>query len=127
MASKSKTKGARGEREVCDLANKALGTKYRRTPQSGGMDLKGDIRQAWGGKPSAFDKFHKEVKRCEKLSLPKWIRQSEADARSGDMPCVIYRQSEQPWRIDLDYVDFLYTLQELDELREKIKEMNEIK
>ena len=39
----SQAKGKRAEREVAKLINKYLGTNVRRTPQSGGLSIKGDI------------------------------------------------------------------------------------
>jgi len=39
----SQAKGKRAEREVAKLINRYLGTNVRRTPQSGGMSIKGDI------------------------------------------------------------------------------------
>ena len=39
----SQAKGKRAEREVAKLINKYLGTNVRRTPQSGGLSIKGAI------------------------------------------------------------------------------------
>ena len=36
-------KGKRYERDIAKKINKALGTNLRRTPLSGGLNLKGDI------------------------------------------------------------------------------------
>ncbi len=38
-----RNKGKRGELEVVKIINKALGTNVRRTPNSGGLSIKGDI------------------------------------------------------------------------------------
>jgi len=43
MPINSQQKGKRAEREVAKLINKYLDTNVRRTPQSGGMSIKGDI------------------------------------------------------------------------------------
>ena len=39
-----------------------------------------------------------EVKRCERVELPKWLRQAESQAGEGATPVVAYRQNGQPWR-----------------------------
>jgi len=39
----AQNKGKRGELEVVRIINKNLGTKIRRTPNSGGLSFKGDI------------------------------------------------------------------------------------
>lgn len=47
-----------------------------------------------------------EVKRCERVELPKWLRQAEAQAAEGTTPVVVYRQNGQPWRavVGLDWL-----------------------
>lgn len=39
-----------------------------------------------------------EVKRQEKLNLPAWIAQAEAQAVPGTLPVVAYRRSREPWK-----------------------------
>ena len=67
----SKIKGNSGEREFKKLLNHKFGVKYERTPLSGGLDIKGDIRRAFGSKPSILDRFHWEIKRVEKINIGK--------------------------------------------------------
>jgi hypothetical protein len=96
----SRNKGATAEREVAAIINSWLGTDMRRTPLSGGMQWKGDI-QGWDG-------VHVEVKRCERLSIPAWCRQAEADCPGGSIPLVVYRSSREPWRVVLTLEHLLH-------------------
>ena len=60
MPINSQAKGKRAEREVAKLINKYLGTNVRRTPQSGGMTIKGDIIDIIPDSPAY--QFHFEIK-----------------------------------------------------------------
>jgi Holliday junction resolvase len=88
----SRTKGARGEREVRDIfkAHGFLGVE--RTPNSGGLWLPGDL--------TGLDEHgvHVEVKRAERIELSKWIAQAEADCPAGSVPLLAFRRSREPWR-----------------------------
>lgn len=74
----------------------AYGFKARRAGRYGLADVIHDL-------PG----FHLEVKRCEKLSMPAWIRQAEQDAASHDTSAVVWRRSNEAWRIDLPLEAFL--------------------
>lgn len=87
----SRNKGANAERELAKIIGERLGVKLHRTPLSGGMAWKGDV-QGWDG-------FHIEAKRCERLSIPAWVAQAEADCPEGSIPLVVFRSSRQPWRV----------------------------
>jgi Holliday junction resolvase len=95
----SRNKGANAEREVANIIKERMGIHMHRTPLSGGMQWKGDI-QGWPG-------YHLEVKRCEKLSLPAWLRQTEADCPTGSVPLLVYRSSREPWRVVIQLDDLL--------------------
>lgn len=82
MAKASRDKGARGEREVAALFM-ARGFTAGRTPNSGGLHIPGDIAVA--------DGLHIEVKRCETLRVPSWIRQAHAEAPDAAIPLVAFR------------------------------------
>jgi Holliday junction resolvase len=92
----SREKGARAEREVCAILREH-GHIAARTPMSGGSHWKGDIHNPDGG-PS-IQGHHLEVKMVEKLAIPRWLRQAEADCPEGDVPVLVFRQSRQPWRV----------------------------
>ena len=110
-----RTKGQIGEREWADILNKKFGVNYHRTPMSGGMDLKGDVRRTYGSKPSRIDDFSWEVKRQEKLNIYKALDQAKRDARSLT-PVVAHRKNNDSWMITMDAMDFINILLELEEL-----------
>lgn len=84
MGRMSRKKGTRGELEVVrELARH--GIDVRRTPNSGGL--------AWRGDLQGLEGFVIEVKRCESLSVPAWLRQAHAAASGGEIPAVIFRRS----------------------------------
>ena len=45
--------------------------------------------------------IHCEVKRQERVRLPEWARQAEAEAPQGTIAVVAWRQSRGIWRADL--------------------------
>jgi hypothetical protein len=92
---RSRRKGAVGENEFRDVL-RSFGFDARRTPMSGGAEWKGDLINAQGGSPIPF--VHLEIKRQERLCIPAWIRQAEADAPDDHVPVVVFRQNGQPWR-----------------------------
>jgi len=103
-------KGKGGEHEAGKLVCKHLGGEYRRTPNSGGLNVKSDIR-FYG---NALEGWHVEVKRQERWSLPKWIRQARRDA--GAKPWLIpFRRNDECWYICMEAEDFLVLVAELQE------------
>jgi Holliday junction resolvase len=114
MSNRERVKGANGEREVAAIF-RAAGFDCERTPNSGGLRVKGDLA---GTVPA-----HVEVKRQEVLRLPLWIAQAEADAPAGVTPVVAFRQSRGQWYAALPLADlaaFMANIRPafLDELRE---------
>ena len=95
----SARKGARGEREIL---------RYFRER---GYDPQRAGTQTFGTVPDVYNVpgLHLEVKRCETLRIPQWIRQSERDAEAflDGTPTVVFRQNGQPWRIVMRLDDFL--------------------
>jgi Holliday junction resolvase len=88
MSNRERVKGASGEREVAAIF-RAAGFDAERTPNSGGLRVKGDLD---GSVPA-----HVEVKRQEVLRLPLWIAQAEAEAPAGVTPVVAFRRSREEW------------------------------
>lgn len=118
----SRQKGARGEREVIDIIQKFFGIKWARTPLSGGMDIKSDIRRPHGCESSICDLFHWEVKFQEKLNIWSAFSQSINDSQKDPyktIPLVVYRKKNTDWRVTLTLDDFLSLLLELQQLRER--------
>lgn len=86
----SRRKGSRAELEVASILA-THGIHVRRTPNSGGL--------AWRGDLQGLDGYTIEVKRCERLDVPGWLRQAYAAARGGEVPVVVFRRSGEPWHV----------------------------
>ena len=89
MGASQRNKGASGERELAKLVSEALGVNCSRNleqSRAGGADL----LDVW---PWAI-----EVKRHEKLQIPKWWGQACQQAKDL-YPALAYRQSRQPWTV----------------------------
>lgn len=98
----ARNKGAQAEREVVEIIKKHgldahRGHVFYR--ESDVVGLKG---------------FHVEVKRQEVYKLDDWMEQSEKDAAKKDegIPIVVFRKSRKPWRVLIDFEDFLELLKE---------------
>jgi hypothetical protein len=76
-----RTKGRNGEREVANIW-RAAGLEVR------GLEGSGD-HLVIGGPVTV----HSEVKRQERLKLPEWLRQAAAEAPSGTIAVVSFRQN----------------------------------
>ena len=113
----SQQKGKRAEREVAKLINKYLGTNVRRTTQSGGLSIKGDIIDI-NPDSAAFD-YHFEVKDQKKLMIPKWWEQIYGDCPKGKIPINVFKMNAR-FYATLEFTDFLNLLAELQELKEEL-------
>jgi len=78
----SREKGKRGERDFRDLLRKHGWGAERDGSKDG--DLKGEL-------PAGF-RF--EVKFCEQLKIPVWVKQANDDAQPGEIPVVAFRRSK---------------------------------
>ena len=116
----SQQKGKRAEREVAKLINKYLGTNVRRTPQSGGLSIKGDIIDI-NPDSAAFD-YHFEVKDQKKLMIPKWWEQIYGDCPKGKIPINVFKMNAR-FYATLEFTDFLNLLAELKELKEELEKI----
>lgn len=89
MSKMSKSKGARGERELANILAEHLGIDVARNlsqSRDGGHDL--------DGLPLAV-----EVKRRETLRLGEWWQQAVEQAYvCGKVPALAFRQNRQPWQ-----------------------------
>ena len=118
----SQQKGKRAEREVAKLINKYLGTNVRRTPQSGGLSIKGDIIDI-NPDSAAFD-YHFEVKDQKKLMIPKWCEQIYGDCPKAKIPINVFKMNAR-FYATLEFTDFLNLLAELQELKEELEKRDE--
>ena len=115
MPINSQAKGKRAEREVAKLINRYLGTNVRRTPQSGGMSIKGDIIDI--NPDSAAYQFHFEVKDQKKLMIPKWWEQIDDDCPVAKTPVNVFKMNAQ-FYATMQFTDWLSLLSEIEELKE---------
>ena len=120
MPINSQQKGKRAEREVAKLINRYLGTNVRRTPQSGGMSIKGDIIDI--NPDSAAYQFHFEVKDQKKLMIPKWWEQIDDDCPVSKTPVNVFKMNAQ-FYATMQFTDWLSLLSEIEELKEKINDL----
>lgn len=109
----SRRKGKNGELEVVKILERH-GFRARRTPNSGGLAIKGDLT-GYEGEP-CIPGYHLEVKRVERLDLPKCLRQAHADA-GGNVPLLIHRRNDDRtgdplarWHATLPLEDLLVLL-----------------
>lgn len=91
-------KGKAFERYIAHKLSKAFDTNVRRTPCSGGLDIKGDLRNLSG----PLEVFVFECKKQEKLNIWKCLDQTERQAgskigilifarnRSRDYACMLF-------------------------------------
>ena len=102
---RSRRKGASGEREFFNMTNertKDLQWPYRdkegrifmRHPAPRHCEGQSDNDDPLGVLPVSL-----EIKRCETLSLPKWIAQVKAQARPHQTPILAYRRNDEAWTI----------------------------
>ena len=116
----SQAKGKRAEREVAKLINRYLGTNVRRTPQSGGMSIKGDIIDINPDSPAY--QFHFEVKDQKKLMIPKWWEQIDDDCPVAKTPVNVFKMNAQ-FYATMQFTDWLSLLAEMKELKEEIEQI----
>jgi hypothetical protein len=89
--SRSRSKGARGEREACAVLGEWLGETFTRNLEQS-RDGGGDCIQISG--------YCLEVKRCETLRINAWWKQAIEQASHRRVePVLMFRQSRKPWRV----------------------------
>ena len=108
MAINVRTKGAEGERQVIKLLTPivvdvmvALAFPPEQIETARKMIQRNQNQSAVGGCDlSNVFGLSIEVKRQETLSIPAWWRQTVTAAeRNNELPVLIYRQNNKPWRI----------------------------
>lgn len=86
----------RGQQEV-QRAIKAAGLTIRRLTHTG--DALVDAARG--------ERLHVETKRQERIRMPDWLAQAEAEAPRGSVPVVAFRQSHGVWYACLPLDDLL--------------------
>ena len=94
----SRSKGARGERELAEKLRE-YGFTTRRGQQYSGANGDADVVGVEG--------LHIECKRVEKLNLDDALAQSVRDARDGEMPVVMHRKNRAEWKVTMRLDDFI--------------------
>ena len=89
----SRNKGQGGEREVSKILSEELGFPIKR--------ILDQTRE--GGHDISIPGFAVEVKRCEQISLGKWIRQARKSVANTDLNwAVCYRHNRGNWVVVLE-------------------------
>lgn len=114
----SNQKGKRFELRVAKYLGEKLKANIKRTPNSGGLSLKGDILCI--DDQSILSEFNWECKNQEKLNIWKALEQSRNDClRSRKMATVVFTKNHERDYIALELEDFVNLLIELEENRQK--------
>ena len=116
MGLNSQKKGKRFELQVAKYLSNMFNSKISRTPNSGGLSLKGDIMATQG----ILSEFNWECKNQEKLNIWKALEQSKNDcATMGNRKkaLVVFTKNFESEYVSLSLEDFVQILLELEQLR----------
>tara|TARA_Y100000114_G_scaffold124533_1_gene120360 strand:- start:140 stop:484 length:345 start_codon:yes stop_codon:yes gene_type:complete len=107
-------KGKRFELQVAKYLSKEFSSEIRRTPNSGGLSIKGDIMATQG----ILSDFNWECKNQEKLNIWKALEQSANDCiGSHKQPLVVFTKNYEKDYVALRLEDFTQLLLELEQFR----------
>jgi hypothetical protein len=115
----SQRKGKDYERYIAKLLAKAFDTNVRRTPCSGGLDIKGDLRNLSG----PLEAYVFECKKQEKLNIWKCLQQTFLQAGSGKKGVLVFSRNHERDYVCMDIHDFIELLQLIANYQAKLKEM----
>ena len=111
-------KGKRFELQIAKYLSKEFETSIKRTPNSGGLSIKGDIMATQG----ILSEFNWECKNQEKLNIWKALEQSRNDCiGSHKEPLVVFTKNFEKDYVALELKDFVQLLLELEQLRNENK------
>ena len=99
-------KGKNFERLIAKIFAKAFNTNIRRTPGSGNLDIKGDLRNLSG----PLEEWVIECKKQEKINIWDCIHQSQRQAGSKKWLLVFSRNREKEY-VCLDLQDWIELIQ----------------
>lgn len=117
MTINSRAKGKAGELELAAFFREH-GIEARRGQQfSGGTDSPDIVLTGLTG-------YHIECKRCERGQLYDWLAQAIRDC-GANLPVVFHRKSRKDWVAILRAEDFLKLVNELEELRVEVHQLEE--
>lgn len=98
MSINSRSKGAKGERELAKILRE-YGYPCRRGQQYSGANGDADVV----GLPN----IHIEVKRMERLEIYSAIAQAVRDAKNDEKPAVFHRKNECEWLVTMRLEDWM--------------------
>lgn len=98
MSINSRSKGAKGERELAKILRE-YGYPCRRGQQYSGANGDADVV----GLPN----IHIEVKRRERLEIYSAIAQAVRDAKNGEKPAVFHRKNDCEWLVTMRLEDWM--------------------
>lgn len=114
----SNKKGKRFELRVAKYLAEKLNAHIRRTPNSGGLSMKGDIMCI--DDQSILSEFNWECKNQEKLNIWKALEQSRNDCLGNPKtPVVVFTKNHERDYVALEMDDFVNLLIEVEEGRKK--------
>lgn len=108
----SRSKGARGERELAKVL-RGFGYDCRRGQQYSGANGDADVV----GLPG----IHIECKRRERLDLYSAIAQSTHDAKKGEMPTVMHRKNDCAWLVTMTLDSFMEMYKRAEDAEEEAR------
>lgn len=94
----SRNKGAKGERELASILRE-YGYHARRGQQYSGANGDADVV----GLPG----IHIECKRVEHLNIDDAMDQSRRDAKESEIPVVMHRKNNAPWKVTMLLEDWI--------------------
>lgn len=104
----AQTKGKGYERHIAKLLSQALGCNVRRVPCSGGLDIKGDLRNLSG----VLENWVFECKKQEHLNIWNAIAQAKLEAGHRNWAVVFSRNNEGADYVAMDIHDFIGLIME---------------
>lgn len=104
MGMSERRKGKAGEREVAKLFEAGGFSGAKRSGDAGQPD--GDLDHV--------GPFYVEVRRRERLALPAWIKEVEAESPAHLTPIIAFRQSNMAWQVALRLEAFIEHIRSAD-------------
>lgn len=101
----SRSKGARGERELASILRN-YGYECRRGQQYSGANGDADV--------IGLPRIHIEVKRREKLNIYDAIDQAKRDAKPSELPTVMHRKNDAEWLVTMPLTSWMEIYKEFE-------------
>lgn len=112
MAISSQQKGKRYEREIASRFNKFFGCNIRRTPNSGGLWMKGDLVCLTG----ELARFVFECKHQETLNIWKCLEQTQRQAGSKE-GVLVFKRNRSTDYVVMELTDWMNIVKELMDVK----------